>query len=289
MDEFKVKLIVFIGVIFVSFSSIIIKSSTAPSLIIAAYRMIFTVVIMIIPFSIKEGEQIEKVSIKTLSLCILSGIFLALHFATWNSSIKYSSIASCTVLVDTHPIFVVIVSFFLLKEKINTKSLICILIALAGSVIISLGDTSLGSKAIYGDFLALLGAIFVSVYMIIGRIVRQKISTTKYTFIVYTSSAITLILLCIFFKITLYPYSLQELFRFFLLAILCTILGHSIFSWALKYIKPSFVSTSILGEPVFATIWALLFFNEIPKVWQIIGSIFILLGIFGFAKSEKER
>lgn len=289
MDEVKVKLIVFMGVVFVSFSSIIIKSSTAPSLIIAAYRMTFTVAMMIIPFSIKEGKQIKKVSIKTLSLCILSGIFLALHFAAWNSSIKYASIASCTVLVDTQPIFVVIGSFFLLKEKINKKSFICILIALAGSIVISLGDTSLGSKAIYGDFLALSGAIFVSVYMIIGRIVRQKISATMYTFIVYISSAITLIFLCIFSKTTLYPYPLQELFRFFLLALLCTILGHSIFSWALKYIKPSFVSTSILGEPVFATIWALLLFNEIPKVWQIIGSIFILLGIFGFAKSEKER
>lgn len=288
MNEFKVKLIVLIGVLFVSFSSIIIKSSTAPSLIIATYRMAFTVALMVIPFSIKEGKEIKKVNIKTISLCVLSGVFLAFHFAAWNSSIKYSSIASCTVLVDTQPIFVVIASFFILKEKINKRSLICILIALGGSIIISLGDTSLGSNAIYGDFLALIGAIFVSLYMIIGRIVRQKISTTIYTFIVYISSTVTLVLLCIFSKIPLYPYPMGEIFRFLLLAIFCTILGHSIFSWALKYIKPSFVSTSILGEPIFATIWALLFFNEIPKIWQIIGSILILVGIIGFIKLEKE-
>lgn len=288
MKNFNAKFIVLLGVIFVSFSSIIAKSSEAPSLIISTYRMGFTVLLLVPSVLSKNLEEIKKIDRKTFGICIVSGIFLALHFATWIESLKYTSVASSTVLVNTHPVFIVLASFFILKEKASKETLITIGIALTGSMIISTGDSSLGSNILYGDILAILGALFVAGYMMIGGIIRQKLSVTSYTFIVYTSSTITLILLSLLTKTPLYPYPAPELLRFFLLAIFCTILGHSLFNWALEYVKPTFISTAVLGEPVFATIWAILFFSEIPRAWQIVGSLIILYGIYRYTRIEEK-
>jgi len=286
MKKSNARLIVLLGVVFVSFSSIISKASYAPALVISAYRLGFTVLLLLPSVFSKRLDELRNVDKKTLGICIISGIFLALHFATWITSLKYTSITSSTVLVNTHPIFIVFGSLFILKDKVAKNALISIGIALIGSIIISLGDSSLGSNVLYGDILAIMGALFVAGYMMIGRVVRQNLSVTSYTFIVYSSSTITLVLLSLFTKTPLYPYSLQEMLRFLMLAVFCTILGHSIFNWALEHVKPTYVSTAVLGEPVFATIWAVLLFREIPMIWQIIGSIIILYGIYRFVRAN---
>lgn len=284
MKKANVKLIVILGVVFVSFSSVITKSSKAPSLIIAFYRLGFTVLLLLPYFLLKKSHELKKIDKKTFFFCILSGIFLALHFATWISSIKYTSIASSTVLVNTHPIFIVIGTIFILKERVSTKAIISIAMSLTGSIIISTGDYSLGNNVLLGDILAILGGLFVAGYMMIGRYARQRISVTTYTFIVYLTCTVVLFLLVIGTKTSLYPYGADEYLRFFTLALLCTILGHSIFNWALEYVKPTFISTSVLAEPVFATIWAIFLFSEFPTIWQIIGSSIILFGIYRFTK-----
>lgn len=276
------KLIIVIGVIFVSFGAIFTKVSSAPSLVIATYRLGFSTLILL-PYVIRNNiKEIKGISKKDLSICMISGIFLAFHFATWLESIKYTSITSSTVLVNTHPIFIVIGSLFILKEKVSTKAIMSIAVALIGSTIISLGDSSLGSNIFYGDFLAVLGGFCIAAYMMIGRVVRQRLSVNSYTFIVYSSSTLTLFILSLVTNTSLYPYPKSDWLIFLALAVFCTILGHSIFNWALEYLNPAFVSTSILGEPVFATIWAMLLFKEIPTPWQIIGGIIIILGVYRF-------
>lgn len=286
MKKLNPKLIVIIGVIFVSFSSALIKASSAPALIIATYRLAITVILMAPSTLIKSKNELKSVDIKSLCLCILSGIFLALHFATWITSIKYTSIASAAVLVNTHPIFIVVLTYIIFKDKINRKSLISITMTLLGGVIISSGDRSLGSNVFLGDILAAAGAAFIAFYMVIGRIMRQRLSAVSYTFIVYVSCTITLLLLDIITKTSFGPYSLKEWAIFLGLAVFCTILGHSIFSWSLEYVKPTFLSVAVLGEPVFATIWAAIFFLEFPNTWNVIGSIIIIAGIYLFSKSE---
>lgn len=278
------KLIVLIGVIFVSFASILTKVSSAPSLVIATYRLGFSS-LFLLPYVLKNNiEEIKGISRKDLFICLISGIFLAFHFATWLESIKYTSITSSTVLVNTHPIFIVIGSLLILKEKVSKKAIMSIIVALIGSTIISLGDSSLGSNIFYGDLLAVLGGFCVAGYMMIGRIVRQRLSVNSYTFIVYSSCTLTLIILSVITNTSLYPYPKTDWVIFLGLAVFCTILGHSIFNWALEYLSPAFVSTAILGEPVFATIWAIFLFKEIPTSWQILGGCIILLGIYMFIR-----
>jgi len=289
LTKFNPKLIVLIGVVFVSFSSVLTKMSDAPSFVIAAYRLGFTV-LLLMP-SVLRGKipEIRKIDRRSLVICMVSGVFLALHFATWIASIKYTSIASAAVLVNTHPIFIVLASYLLFKEKVTGKILSGIIVAFIGGSIISVGDSTLGTNILLGDMLAVAGAFFVAGYFLIGRIVRQRLSVTTYTFLVYSSSFLTLVILSMITNTPLYPYPVKELLIFLSLAVFCTILGHSIFNWALEYVPPTFISTAVLGEPVGATIWAMMIFAEIPTLWQVGGSAIIVFGIYLFVRYSQEE
>ena len=284
MKTINSKYIVLIGVLFVSFASIFIKLSSAHSLIIATYRMLFTVIILLpITFKKKVSLNIDK---KTMLLSILSGLFLALHFGSWISSLKYTSVANSTVLVTIHPIFIVIISYFLLKEKVSYKMVFSILITILGSIITSLSNVTLNETALYGNFLAVLGALFMSLYIIIGKVVRKTISSTTYTFIVYLTSTIVLFIFSLLNSLRFYPYPINEWIIFIALAFFCTILGHSIFNWALKFESPQFISISILLEPVLASIWGLVFLLEIPTFYNVLGGFLVLTGIVSFMRFQ---
>lgn len=279
MFHSKPHLTVLLGVLFISFSAIFIRMSDAPSLIIAFYRLAFTVM-MLLPFfltgSIRELKDIKK---KDFLLSVLSGVFLALHFFVFMESLNYTSVTSSTVLVTIHPIFVGFGTFYILREKMPPGFIRAVIITFFGGIIISISDAGQGSFALLGDLLAFIGALFMTFYMLIGRIVRQEVSVGVYTFIVYFASTITLFILNLFTKKPFLPYDVKDWVLFFAMALVCTILGHNILNWALKYLNPTFISTAILGEPVFATLWALLFFREYPGTFQIIGSGIVISGL----------
>ncbi|MTI46341.1 DMT family transporter [Sporosalibacterium faouarense] len=287
MIKINPKLAVTIGVIFVSFSAILIKLSEASPLAIAFYRMLFSTLLVLPIMVYKKSDEIKQIKRKTLSLSIISGVFLALHFASWITSIEYTSIASSTVLVTIHPIFIVFGGYLFLKEKVSLRIILSILIALLGSIIISLGDYSAGGNATYGNILAVLGALFVSFYMMIGKVARKNLSATTYTFIVYLSCTIALFILALISNVPIYPYSSKEWLIFIALAVFPTILGHSIFNWSLEYVKTTFLSTAILGEPVFASISAFIIFNEVPSSWNIIGGLTVIIGILLFVRNDR--
>ncbi len=286
------KIAVLIGVLFASSSAIFVRFSQAAPPIIAAYRMIFTSLILVPIFTIdilrkKPVSTVKvKLSFGDFLLCILSGLFLSLHFLTWITALEYTSIASATVLVDTHPVFITLLSFLILKERISKKSLLLIAAALAGSIVIALGGKSAGDSVLQGNLLALAGALFVSGYMLIGRAVRQRIGLNTYTLIVYLSSAVFLLIISAAGSYSLAPYPAREYLLFLALALFPTLLGHSVFNWALKYLKPSFVSTIILGEPVGSSILAIIFFLEFPSLITVIGGVIILTSLYLLIKQE---
>ncbi|MBF8982999.1 DMT family transporter [Lutibacter sp. B2] len=285
---FNPKIAIIIAVLAVSFSSIFIKMSSAPALIVASYRLGITVLLMLPSIFLKNTDEIKSLDKKTFFTCMIGGVVLAAHFTTWVYAVKYTSIASAVVLVNTTPIFTVIATYILFKEKTTKKALLGIGIAFLGAVIISGGDYTLGSNIILGDALATVGALFFAIYLMIGRAIRQKISVSSYTFIVYSTCFITLFLGILILDIPLYPYPLREWMIFLALALVCTFLGHSMLNWALGYVSSTFVSTTILGEPVCSIIWAKLIFSENPTLWQIAGSIIILYGIYAYTRNTSE-
>jgi drug/metabolite transporter (DMT)-like permease len=276
--------VVILGVLLPSFSSILVRLSTAPSLIIAAYRLGFTVLLLLPVFLRFTSRDHAWVQPGVLLLCILSGCSLAFHFLTWFISLRHTSIAASTILVNTHPVIIILGSVLILHERIGKKPLLCIGATIVGSIVISLGDWGRGDGSIFGDLMALAGAVFVSLYILIGRKARRTLALPLYAFLVYGSSTVVLLLLALFTGTPLFSYGPRELLIFFLLALVCTIGGHTLFNWALKYVEPVFISTAILGEPLFASVLALLIFGEVPGLNVLLGGVLVLGGLFFFTR-----
>ena len=283
-------IMIVVGVLGISLSSIFVKYSAAPSAVTAAYRLLWTVLLMTpVTFGQKEiRRELLQVDRKTLLLSCLSGLFLAFHFTLWFESLRHTSVASSTTIVCTEVIWVSLGYALFLKGKLSIKEILTILVTLGGSVLIAFADSASGGAHLYGDILSLLAAIAVAIYVLIGRVVRKTASTTVYTYIVYSSCAAVLLLMCIVQGNALWGYGISGVVVGLLLAVFSTILGHSIFSWCLKYFSPSFVSASKLCEPVAAAILAGFLFAEIPSAMQIAGGILIIGGVLYYSRLEQK-
>ena len=278
------------GVVGISLSAIFVKFSDAPSSVTAAYRLLWTVLLMTpVVFGRREvREELLHVDKTTLLLCSLSGLFLAIHFFLWFESLQHTSVASSTTIVCTEVIWVALGYCLFLKGRLRPKAIAVIAVTFLGSVLIAYTDSSSGGAHLYGDILSLLAAIAVAVYTLIGRVVRAKASTAVYTYLVYTVCAAVLLLLCGLLGTSPTAYGSSAVIVGFLLAVFSTILGHSIFSWCLKYFSPSFVSASKLCEPVVAAILAGILFGEIPTALQLTGGALILGGVSYYSRLERQ-
>ena len=282
-------ILIAVGIMGISLSSIFVKYSSAPSVVTAAYRLLWTVVLMTpaVACSGRRRLQLRCTDSKTVLLCILSGVFLALHFTLWFESLNHTSVASSTTIVCTEVIWVALGWRFFLKGRLTGKACLAIAVTLAGSVLIALSDSS-GDSHLYGDLLALLAAIAVAVYTLCGRIARATTSTAVYTYLVYLACAFTLVVMTFGQGLSLAGYGSSGILVGFLLAVFSTILGHSIFSWCLKFLSPAFVSASKLCEPAVAAVFAAFLFHEIPKPLQILGGLVIIAGVIFYSRIEQQ-
>ena len=284
-------IMIVIGVIGISLSSIFVKYSTAPSAVTAAFRLLWTVLLMTPAVFGKKDVRRELLHIdrKTWLLSGLSGLFLAIHFAVWFESLRNTSVASSTTIVCTEVIWVSLGFCLFMKGKLSRKAIVAIAITFAGSILIAYADSFTGGSRFYGDILALVAAIAVAVYMLIGRVVRKGVSTAVYTYVVYVVCALSLIVMCVIQGHNIFGFGLSAVVVGLLLAVFSTILGHSIFSWCLKYFSPSFVSASKLCEPVVAAVIAGFLFAELPSLLQVFGGVMILGGVYYYSRIERKE
>jgi len=208
-----------------------------------------------------------------------SGILLALHFASWISSLSHTSVANSALLVSTNPVFVGIGAWFLLKERIHPRLIAGSMIALTGTFLISYGDLVSDGHAWFGDLLALGGALTLSGHLLIGRRQRQDIALTPYITVVYTIAAVLLTLLALTTGQNLFDHSLKDYGLFFALALGPQLLGHTSFNYSLKRITPSFLALILLIEPIASSLLAYIFLNEIPPASTFLGGTVILAGV----------
>lgn len=283
-------IMIVIGVIGISLSAIFVKYSTAPSAVTAAFRLLWTVVLMTpVVLGKKEvREEFKRTDKNTLGLCAISGLFLAIHFVLWFESLNHTSVASSTTIVCTEVIWVSLGFCLFMKGKLSGKAIATIAVTFLGSMLIAYADSATGGLHLYGDLLSLIAAIAVAVYTLIGRVVREKVSTTVYTYTLYVVCATVLVLTCIVQGYGLFDYGMSAIIVGLLLSVFSTILGHSIFSWCLKYFSPSFVSASKLCEPVVAAVFAVFLFQEIPTLLQVMGSVLIIGGVFYYSRLESK-
>jgi drug/metabolite transporter (DMT)-like permease len=299
-------LVLLFGILCVSTASIFIRYAQvyAPSLVIAAYRLVLASLILAPLAYLRYRAELRLLRLHDLHLALLSGFFLALHFATWITSLEYTSVASSVVLVTTAPLWVALLSPITLRESVSRAVLSGMVLALAGGIIIGLSDTCawqagqlscpplaefMRGKAFLGDLLAMAGALMAAAYLLIGRSLRGKMSLIPYIFVVYGVAALVLVALMIGTDHSPTGYPAPAYGWFLLLAIIPQLFGHSTFNWALRYLTAAYVSIALLGEPVGSTILAYFLLQESPTSLKIFGAILILAGIYIASSSEAKK
>jgi drug/metabolite transporter (DMT)-like permease len=264
----------------VSCSAILIKESSAPSLVIATYRLAMTTVLLL-PFLRRERlARLRALDKRTAVLLVASGFLLAIHFATWTASLRYTTVASSVLFVTVHPALVAAAAWIGFGERAGKRAILGIALTLAGSAVVAGGDIALGGEALRGDALAFLGALVFAGYLLIGRGARQNMDNIGYSLPVYAVCALVLAALSLGYGQSLASISAADLLIFLALALLPTIGGHLLYNWTLRYLPAAVVSVSFLGEPVGASLlaWPILGQQLAPST--VLGGAIILVGIW---------
>lgn len=281
------RFLVLLGVAGVSLSAVFVRWSTAPSLVLALYRMVFSAALLAPYTLLRHRAALRALTRRDALLCLASGAFLGLHFAAYFESLRWTSIASSVMLVDTEVLFVALGSVLLLKKKLPGKAWLAVALAFGGSVVIAMADTAAGPDAVRGDVIALSGALCMAVYTMIGAVCRRRLTTAVYTFLVYTAAAVTLLAITLANGTSLTGHGAVNYMTALGMAVFCTLLGHSVFSWGLKYLPPACISTVKLLEPVFASVWGLLLFAERPGLLTVLGGAVIICGIALYSRADQ--
>lgn len=270
--------LLFIAILSVSVSSIMIKSSDTATAIAGMYRLYISVVIML-PFVPWKAIRSLRLSAKEWGALFLAGLLLGLYLLFWMESLVYTSVASSMVILALQPLFVMIGSYFVFRERAGILSALCLVTALLGSIIIAWGDIGVSREALIGDGLSLIGTILVSAYMLVGQKLSQKIDANLYSVVVFFLGGSVLLIYSILRGFSLTNYDSSDWTYFLLLAIVPTIFGQYIFNRLLKTIGATTVSVGIIGEPVLAIMLAYLFLGETISIFQFVGGLITLLGM----------
>lgn len=289
-------IVVIFGILAVSAASIFIRfaQEEAPSLVIAAYRM-GVAGLVLAPIALpRRQEELRSLGRRELWLALLAGLLLAIHFITWIQSLEMTTVASSVVLVTTSPLWLALLARFLLKEELQRRTLIGLLVALVGGVVIGVSDSCNGGggglncpplgeflrgEAFLGNLLALVGAWTGAGYFLIGRRLRPRLSLVSYIFLVYGASGLILAATVFISGAPAFGYSPIIYLWMVLLGLVPQLLGHSSFNWALGNLPAAYISLPLLGEPVASTVLALFILGEVPSPLKVLGAALILAGI----------
>ena len=272
-----------IGIIAVSTASIFIRyaQSEASSLVVATYRLVIASLVLVpVAWQSRRGE-LRNLRTPEWGLAAVSGVFLALHFAAWVTSLEYTSVASSVVLVSTSPVWVSLAAWILLRERLRRPVVFGLVLAVSGSLVVGLSDTAQkpGSSPLLGNALALTGALMVAGYWLIGRRLRQNMSLTAYVAVVYGSAAVLLLMMTGAARLPLTGYQPIVYVWLLLLGLVPQLIGHSSFNWALARLPATFVTVATLGEPIGSTTLAYFLLGETPTLLKIFGATLIFVGI----------
>lgn len=286
-----------VAVLIFSSSAILVRHSQTEgvaSFAIAAWRMGLAAVVLLIVVAAQKARRSDATAAPNMTsremwLAAVAGVFLAAHFASWISSLAYTSVASSTALVTTNPIWIALFSFVVLREKLSRWLVAGVAAALGGSALIFLADysrvaTVASPNPLLGNSLALLGSLTVCGYLLIGRKLGRSSAPAppllQYLTVVYSASAVTLLLLCVVTGTALIGFSTSAWLCLAGLALGPQLLGHSAINWALRHVSATFVAVVILGEPVASALLAWLFFGETFSTLQFCGFVVLLSGIY---------
>lgn len=301
--RFPPLLVLLFGILAVSTASVFTRfaQEDASSLVIAASRLTIAALVLAPITLARRRHELVTLERKQALFLILSGLFLALHFLTWITSLEYTTVASSVVLVTTAPLWVALLSPVFLKERIGAAIFAGLLIALLGGSLVGLSRSCQAAggqilcppladfvqgASFSGNLLALAGAWFAAGYLIIGRRMRGTLSLETYVFMVYGVASLLLLAMVWLRGERLAGYSWATYGWLIALGLVPQLFGHSTFNWALRYLSAAYVSVALLGEPIGASLLALLLLGEAPVALELVGGALILAGIYTASRSR---
>ncbi len=278
-----------LGVLVVSTAAIIIRfaQKDAPSAVIAAWRL-STASILMAPWVLaRHSRDLKKMGRREWIVVLVSGLMLSIHFTTWIESLEHTSVASSVLFVTTNPLWVALAAPFTVGDPWRRDTMIGLALAMAGGLVIGLGDAQGGlAGSVWGDFLALIGAMAGAAYLLFGRYRRDYMPLWLYLWLVYSTAAVLLVTFALITGHTLIGYPTETIMWMVLLALGPQMTGHSSLNYALGHLSATYVSLTILGEPVGSTILAALLLGEMPGTAHIIGGALVLAGISVASREE---
>ena len=275
-----------VGVLAVSAAAIFIRLADAPALAVAFWRNALGVLVLL-PLALYWREAFPRG--RVLIYGVVSGAALGAHFGFWISSLDYTSVAASVVLVCTQPVFVAILAYLVFGERTSPLSFLGILVALAGTAVIASGGLLL-SATFFGNALALIGAVMVAVYVLIGRSLRTTgVGVLPYSILVYASASVTLAPAAIYAGAPLWGYSGETWFWLFAVTLGPQILGHTVLIWAIKYVDASIISGTILAEPIVSALLAWLVLSERPGLATILGGVVVLVVLYFLLRGYEQK
>ena len=282
-------LALFIGMLAISTSAILIRFSESDPLVIGSYRQTFAT-LLFVPFLIKDkGQELRTLPQKRVIEMAITGVLLGGHFGFFISSVKATSIAASVLLGTCHIVYVAIIGWLYLGERLNSKAIRGTIIALLGIVVLFGGDLVQDPGNFHGNILAFISGILAGLYYLSGRKLRKEISLPLYALVVYFFSALTMWSVVIIQDLDYRNLPMDEVQLFILMALIPTLLGHTMQNWALGFLPAYVVSISLLSEPVGSGILAWIIFSEMPSLAVFIGGLVVLIGVYVVTTAEKAR
>lgn len=276
-----------VGVMGVSSGAIFARMADAHALVKSAYRLGLASLILVPYAMLFHRREFAALGRRDIALTLLSGIFLAVHFGTWISSLDYTTVASSVVLVNTIPIWVALFGCFR-GERPTRAMWLCILLSMLGAAIVGYGDLAFSGEALIGDALAVAGAMAAAAYIICGKEVRKKLSVSPYVALCYGTAAVAMWIAVLLLGLEITGFSGATWQAFWGMALLSQLAGHSSYNWALGYFSAGVVAIMLLGEPIGSTILAYILFGEAPSAMTLLGCALLMTSIVAAARNDRE-
>jgi drug/metabolite transporter (DMT)-like permease len=297
-DQTPPLLALVVAVAAVSTSAVLVRWTSAGSTVTAFYRVLFTTLLLVPLAGTRYGTAFRRLAPRDGLIAAVTGVALAVHFAAWFESLRWTSVAASVTLVQAQPAFVAVGAWLLLDERVDRRTALGVAVAIGGMALLSAGElvsgaVVTGERPLYGNALAILGAAAAAAYVLVGRSLRQRVPLLPYVTVVYAACAIALLATVVGGAVgaasveeigaalatRLFDHPPRDWLLFLAMAVGPGLLGHTVINWALAHVESSVVSVSLLGEPIGATLLGVLLLGERVGAVTLVGGAIVLAGV----------
>jgi len=283
-------LLLLVGVFACSTSAILIKSSSEPSILVAAFRLLIASILLSPFYFLALKKHRTRYKFAHLRATVWPGIILGLHFITWITGVRYTLVANATLIVTMTPVVMPFFLYFLFRQKLTRAEWLGTMLAVIGVLVLTGFDFQFSPQHFRGDIICLLSLILLTYYLILARINRHIPSIWLYLAPLYFFAGVLCLLLTPFFKVNpFHAYPGREVVIFLGLALIPTVIGHSLFNYCMRHLPSQFVAIVTPSEFIIAGILAYFFFQEVPQWTFYVACLLLLTGILAALKDQSQE